>query len=159
MVSFRTPFVIILRIFSRGNRLLLTSISRPLTGLLPCPVGHLLQIQGSESKHRLHRQFFKSPQGCPTHAMLFFCICEYALNGFLSLRINFFYFWFMPQVVCFFTGTLARYGGLSPFDDPCFLCIVLKTGRWRRCALGDLYSRYPSFVVVEYLRTSPAGHK
>ena len=28
---------------------------------LPCPIGHLLYIHGSESKHRLHRQFFKSP--------------------------------------------------------------------------------------------------
>ncbi len=27
----------------------------------PCPIGHLLYIHGSESKHRLHRQFFKSP--------------------------------------------------------------------------------------------------
>ncbi len=66
----------------------------------PCPAGQLLKINlrqqkstspawtlGSKSQHRLHGHFFKSPEGCPAHAMLFFCIGKDTLNRLFTLPV------------------------------------------------------------------------
>ena len=41
-----------------GNRMVQNTESN---GRFPQPIGHLLQVHGSESKYHLHGQFFKSP--------------------------------------------------------------------------------------------------
>ncbi|TCN18822.1 hypothetical protein EV146_11921 [Mesobacillus foraminis] len=56
IVSFRTPFLILLCFYLLYNDPHFRLLGHNSTS--PCPIGHLFQVQGSESKHRLHRQYF-----------------------------------------------------------------------------------------------------